>query len=372
MYFRNDVAEDGKNLATNGDTTIELKGAGMLNALTLFFRATNAADLQNKGGQSFLYWIEKINLIANGKVDIVSLCAEELAACAIYDERHWYDESWQTYGAKSQWAEIPLNLGRFFQDLDMGLDKSKFDSLDLVITTGAFSTTYMAANPTLRVTEHFMEDMPVSPRHYLKRYTYKKDKPAAANQWVRYTLPAHLKVRRLMAMLKSDLTIATNTPTNYPTGDSNKFNVSFLDGKEILYNEAQIKSIFRENSHRYGRLTRQGRQSLHTSVYIDTQMGYVEGMTMGAIEEGSGADTHPPAMPDENGRYVLPKFAGTADHYGMAIQGTGPFSTVVVPFDHLGLEGYLDTSAKKPVKVEWKPTTKDHEFRLVIEELATN
>lgn len=372
MYYRKNVLESGKALTDDGDTTIELEGVGMLNALTLMFRAKNASDLQNKGGQNFLYWIDKVNLIADGKHDIISLSGEELAACAVYDERHWYDEMWQTYGHKSQWAEIPMNFGRHFKDHTMGLDISKFTTLDLVITLGDASTTYFAANPTVRVSQHFMEGMTSNPRYYLKRVTQKKDKPAAASQWLRYTLPENMKLRRLMFLLDNDLTIATNTPTNYPTTDSNKFSLSLRGGKEYLYHEDQIKSIFRENSLYYGRLVRQGRQSFNTTIYIDTQMGYVEGFALAPIEEGSGADTTLPSLPDENGRYVLPKFAGTADHFGLVIHGTAPFSSFVVPFDYLGIDGYLDTTEQKPVKAEWQPTTADHSFRMVTEELAYN
>lgn len=372
MYYRKNVLETAKALTDDGDTTIEMKGSGILNALTLFFRAQCASDIQAKGGQNFNYWIDKVNILGNGKEDIISLSGEELAACAIYDERHWIDEMAQAYGNKSQWFEIPVNFGRFFKDHSMGLDIGKFTSLDLVITLGNASTTYFAANPTCRVSQFFMEDLAQTPRHYLKRTTFKKDKPSAANQWVRYTVPENLKVRRLMCLLDHDLTIATNTPTNYATTDSNKISVSFLNGKEWLYKEDQIKSIFRENSLRYGRLVRQIRQAFNTTIYIDTQMGYVEGFALAPIEEGTGADTTLPSLPDENGRYVLPKFAGTADHFGLVIHGTAPFSSFVIPFDYHGIEGYLDTSVKKPVKVEWQPTTADHAFRLVIEELATN
>lgn len=372
MHFRDLLTEDDKSISNNGTTNIDIDGNEMVNALKMFFRVTGTSNLQADVLTTLQEIISKIVITGDSDVELCSLTGDELAALWFYDQKAVPDMQRVTYGYKSNWAQLNLNFGRFFQDHKMGVDFGKWDDIDLDITVTDFSTAFNSTSMTCRVSKTIMEDMQTKPKHWLRKIELGDLKPAAANQTVKYTVAKKMKLRALLFLIDADLSSSTNIPTNYPTTDSNEFSFSFNDGKMKIYDKAQIKSIFRENAARYGLVITHGKFGLNTANAVDSQLGYCESAVSTAVLEGTGADTTVPGWPDDNNRYQKPKFAGTAEHYGTIFRGQGYMSSFIIPFDHEGIPGFLDTTTKSVIAAVWKPTTADHAFRMVKDELMMN
>jgi len=255
VWWRHNVLETGKTISNDADTTIDLAGTGILNALQLFFtHRPESAATTTHGQRELTDHLTEINILGDGKETILSLSGEELAACAIWDLGKWYTEMANNYGNKYCRTDLPIFFGRFWKDKLMGLDKSKFTTLDLVLTFDDWDTSHWIASPDVRVSELFMEDAPGVPRNYIRKVEQKKESPSAAGQWVRYTVPETLTLKRLLFLIDSDLA-QVGSATTYPTGGSNAFTFSFQDRKVKMFDSLTPKEMFRINSHKYGNFT---------------------------------------------------------------------------------------------------------------------
>jgi len=372
MYYRDLLVADDKTISNNGTTTIDMDGSHMVNAIKMFLRVTGTSNMQADVLTTIIEHLTKVTLIGDSDHELISLTGDELAALWFYDQHAIPDTQRVAYGNKSNWVQLNLNFGEFFKDARFGVDFSKWRNIILSLTFDDFSTVFQSTTMTARVSKVLMEDMSGKPKNYLRKIELNDSKPSAANQEVNYTVAEKMKLRRLLFLIDADLSSSTNVPTNYPTTDSNEFTFTLKDGSIKLYDKAQIKSIWREQVARYGHVLSHGRFGLNTSNAIDSLCGYVESAVSSPVEEGSGADTTLVSWGDENSRYQKPKFAGTSDHSATMFRGSGFMSSWPIEFDYAGIQGYLDTSAKGLVQSKWKPTTADHAFRLVKDELMTN
>ncbi len=372
MYFRNQLIKKNQVLADSGDTVISLDGNNLLSTLKMHFNGPATSDAQADVLRSLISYITKVVVMGDGDNEIVSLTGEEIAALWYYDQKQPIDQMQVLYGNKYNRAQLNVNFGRYFGDPELGVDLSQWSNIDLTITLADITTVFKTAEMNVRVEKVLMEDMPSIPQHWLKKVELKSSKPSAANQEVNYVVPQDMTLRKLLFFLDSDLSASTAAATNYPTTDSNEFTFSFNNGKDKLYDKARPKDMFREMAERYGAVSTHGRWGLVNTIAIDSQIGYLESVVSSVVEEGTGADTTLVSWPDENGRYVIPKFAGTGDHSSVIFKGVGYMSSWVVAFDHLGIPGYLRTSDKKTIDVTWLPTTADHSFRMVKDELVSN
>lgn len=372
VHFKYDVLEKSKTISNNGDTTIDLEGVGTWSSLNLFLRAQCINGIGTVPLQRIVDHITELTLVADGDVEIISLTGEELLACAFFDEGKVPDSMSVIYSLKSQWQQIPINFGRFHRDPDLGFKIDKFKNLELTFTMDDFSQELTSTSMTARVTADLMKGALATPRHFLRKIELSKDKPSADGQYVKYTVPSGLTLRKLLFLLDADLNATTGAPTAYPTGDSYNFTMKLGSDQEKLYNEIRPKDLFRLNASRFGRVVNAWKQALSTTVYMDTQLGYVEALSAGAVEEGTGADLAPEAFADANDRYQVAKYVGGADHYAIVGVGTGYMSSFVTPFDERGVEHYLNTDLVDPVKIEWYGHADDHRFRIVKDELMTN
>jgi hypothetical protein len=372
MFFRHQLVESGKTISNNGDTKIELDGNHIINGLLMHFACAGTSNLQADIKRTLIEHISKVVIMGDGDYELCSLTGDELAALWWYDQNQVPDMYQAFYGYKTNRVQLNLNFGRFFKDPEMGVDFSKWDDVDMTITMADFSTQYNSTGLTARIEKLVMEDLITPPSYWLRKVELESATPSAANQEVKYKVPKELTLRALLFLIDSDLNATTGVPTNYPNTDSNEFTLSFKGGSEKMYDKARPKDLFREMTARHGVVRTHGRMGLVTTNAIDTLIGYLESAIASAAEEGTGADTTVPSFAEENGRYILPKFAGTADHYGVQFMGAGFMSSWRAAFDHLGINEYLKTSEKSKVDVVWKPTTADHAFRMVKDQLVPN
>jgi hypothetical protein len=372
MFFRNQLVKSGASINDNGDTEIELDGNNILSSLKMHFAVAATSNAQADVLRSLISYITKIVVMGDGDYELCSLTGEELAALWYYDQHQPIDQMQVLYGYKTNRAQLNLNFGRYFNDPKLGVDLKQWDDIDLTITMADFSTVFNTSGLTCRIEKVLMEDMNQKPSHWLRKVELKSSKPSAANQEVNYTIPKDMTLRKVLFFLDSDLSSTTAAATNYPTTDSNEFSFAFNDGAKKLYDKARPKDMFREMAERYGAVKTHDRWGLVNTIAIDSQIGYVESVISSPVEEGTGADTTLVSWPDENGRYVIPKFAGTGDHSSVLFAGVGYMSSWVCAFDHLGVQDYLNTKAKNVIDVTWLPTTADHSFRMVKDELVRN
>jgi hypothetical protein len=345
MYFKDQLVESGKAITNNSTTQIDLDGSEIVNGIKMHFACAGTSNLQADALRTLIEHITKVVITGDSDDELCSLTGDELAAAWFYDQHQPPDMYQAFYGYKTNRVQLNLNFGEKFQDPNMGVDLSQWENIDLDITVDDISTQYNSTGLTCRVSKVQMMNMLTPPRHWIRKIEMFDRKPSAANQEVNYSIAKGMKLKGLMFLIDSDLAAATNVPTNYPNTDSNEFTLTLKNDEIKIYDKAQVKSIWRDMAAKYGIVTTHGRMGLVTTIAIDTLLGYCQSITASAAEEGTGADTTVPSFAESNSRYVLPKFAGTADHY-----------SVICGF----------------IKSKWKPTTADHAFRLTKLQLMEN
>lgn len=366
MYYKDQRYEKAKASTFASTHTVALPDTGLVDTISLYFRAQNAADPSTVAPGNIHHHITKVEIIGDTDKTIFSMTGECAIAKAYRKIGAMPSMEQNEYGNKSQDLLLPIFFGRKYKDGKYALDLSLWDKVELKVTND-FTTSYLtAASLNMETRICTIEDATQTYPKYLKQWEYQADKPDADADYVRPKLPTKGMLRSLMIQLDPDISATTGAVTNDPISDSYNWKLWFKDRALTVYDH-RPKDLMRDEHRRIG-IGHSGCKPLQsTTRYTDFHWAHVLDVAISSIDE-SGAIKTPPNMEDSQNRYQKVANAGTATFYNAVMRGIGLFHTFDIPWYTADEEAeYLNLDAYKPIEIEWYGYKKDNTHRIILE-----
>ena len=366
MYYKEQRYESAKASTFAATHTVALPETGIVDSISMYFRATNPADPSLNAPNNLHHHITKIEVIGDTDKTLFSLSGEEALAKAYRKIGALPPFTQNEYGNKSQDLLIPIFFGRKYRDGKYALDLSQWDKIELKVTNDFTTTNIAAGSLNMETRLCTQEDSIEAHAKFLKQWEYQADKPDADADYVRPKLPTKGLLRSLLIQLDPDLTATTAAVAQDPIGDSYNWKLWFKDRALTIYNH-RPKDIMRDEHRRLGIGHSICKPYASTTRYTDFHWAYVLGVAMSHIKE-NGADVTVCSLEDSQNRYQKVAFAGTGTFYQAAIQGIGLFHTFEIPFYNADEEAeYLNLDQYKPVEIEWYGYKANNTHRIILE-----
>lgn len=366
MYYKEQRYEKAKASTFASTHVVELPDTGLVDSLSLFFRATNASDPTAYAPSNLHHHITKIEIIGNTDKTLFSLSGEEALAKAYRKTGALPPFKQQEYGSVSQDLTIPIFFGRKFKDGRYALDISKWDKVELKVTNDFTTDILAAASLSMETRLCTIEDSTQTYAKFLKQWEYQADKPDKDEDYVRVKLPSSGLLRSLMIQLDPDLTATTSEVAQDPAGDSYNWKLWFKD-RALTIIDSRPRDIMRDEHRRLGIGHSALKAYQSTTRCTDFHWAEVIAMAVAADKQSAAAGT-PPTMKGDRDRYQALKYVGTCDDYQAIIQGIGLFHTFEIPWYTTDEEAeYLNLDQYKPIEIEWYGYKDDNTHRIILE-----
>jgi len=138
MYWQTERIRTAAALAVGSTYRLTLPDSGFLSALMLYISGDQVSGVFDDGGLwRIVDHITKVEVVANGSTVVKDLTGQLVQALAFYDQGRPALDTWRNYASNTQMCSLLLNFGRWLHDPDYGLDLSKYDNVELRITTDA-------------------------------------------------------------------------------------------------------------------------------------------------------------------------------------------------------------------------------------------
>ena len=332
---------------------VDLPENGMLGSMLIRLSGDEVTGFGAAGGNwKLLDLISKIELIGNGSVVIKDLTGPLMQALAWYDGCPVPADVIRNYATNTQFVEIPINFGRFWGDMDYGLDLSDWDNVELRITNTALTTEF---SDTLAATVLLGLLRPTAQARSLgyMRSEIWRTWLNVQNEWTYLELPIEHMLRRVVIQaLPAIGAVATGSDTTF-TNCIYQLQC-FLRTGEVTVFDGYSADLLRLNHFQSGRdVIAHMHPYLPADIAVRTSVGYplahvfTVGSYSGAVETviatllaGQTADT----LQFESG-------IGQGPDEGL-IKGLGFQQTVILPFDYkLDPTTWLDANLEKQVQL---------------------
>lgn len=366
MYFKEQRFEKAKASTFASTHTVELPDTGLLDSMSLFFRATNHSDPTAYAPSNLHHHITKVEVIGNTDKILFSLTGECALAKAYRKIGALPPFKQQEYGNVSQDLLIPLFFGRRFKDGQYALDLSKWDKVELKVTNDFTTSMLIAASLSMETRLVTIEDSSQTYAKFLKQWEYQADKPDADADYVRPKLPSSGFLRSLMIQLDPDLTATTSAVAQDPAGDSYNWKLWFKD-RALTVRDHRPRDLMRDEHLRLG--IGHSTCKPYQSITRNTDFHWAEVLGIAAVaDKQSAAAGTPPTFGGSRDRFQCPVAVGTCDDYQAIIQGVGLFHTFEIPWYTTDMEAeYLNLDQYKPIEIEWYGYKDDHTHRIILE-----
>jgi len=370
MYFKEQRYEKAKASTFAATHTVALPDTGLLDSLSLFFRATNASDPTGYAPSNLHHHITKIEVIGDTDKTIFSMTGECAIAKAFRKMGALPPFKQQEYGSVSQDLLLPLFFGRKYKDGKYALDLSQWDKVELKVTNDFTTSILAAASLSMETRLCTIEDAAQAYSKYLKQWEYQNDKPDADADYVRPKLPSSGLLRSLMIQLDPDLTATTSAVAQDPAGDSYNWKLWFKDRALTIFDH-RPRDIMRDEHRRLG--IGHSCCKPYQSITRNTDFHWAEVLAIAAVaDKQSAAAGTPPTFGGSRDRYQCPVAVGTCDDYQALIQGVGLFHTFEIPWFVADEEAeYLNLDTYKPIEIEWYGYKDDNTHRIILEKPVT-
>jgi hypothetical protein len=366
MYYKEQRYEKAKASTFAATHTVALPESGMLDSISMFFRATNASDTSTVAPGNLHHHITKIEVIGDNDKSLFSMTGEEAIAKAYRKMGALPPFKQQEYGSVSQDLLIPLFFGRRFRDGKYALDLSQWDKVELKVTNDFTTSILAAASLSMETRLCTIEDSVEAHAKFLKQWEYESESPSAAGDYLRPKLPTKGLLRSLMIQLDPTLNGTTGAMTADPLGDSYNWKLWFKDRALTIFDH-RPRDIMRDEHRRLGMGMSSCKPLQSTTRCTDFHWGEVVAMAVAADKQSAAAGT-PPTMKGDRDRFQAIKYVGTCDDYQAVIQGVGLFHTFEIPFYSADEETeYLNLDTYKPVEIESYAADYYYTHRIILE-----
>ena len=198
MYWQQRKLYSGETFSVSSTYRRDLPEYGYLSSLMLQISGDQASDFAIGGGLwRIIDYITKVEVIANGSQVVKSLTGQQAQALAFYDQLIPALDTWRGYATNTQFCNILLNFGRRAYDPDYGLDLSKYDNVEVRVTTNATASQFTSGF-SIDVTGIFQQ-----PQEQVRTLGYLRSEiwrtwTTVQDAWQYFTLPIDYRLRRIL------------------------------------------------------------------------------------------------------------------------------------------------------------------------------
>jgi len=350
MYLQHEYIRENVGLTASATYKVELPEQGVLSSLLMRFYAK---ELANTPFGALYKWrpidyIDQIDVIANGATIIKSITGKQAQFLSFCDQKVMPPHKWEEYSESTSREHILINFGRMFADKDLGLDLSKFDSVELHIKSTW--TAAMYSSMTISVLATYMRDPAIAPIGYVRSEQWRKW-TTVISETKYLDLPTEFPIRRIVLQAIPEVAESVKEEDTSLHNLMSDIDLSLKSGVLRVY-KGGLDDLMWLNVFELGVIPQTRGVTYHDADYgFDTGIGYVEtflggggsksGAALGAIPSPTGAI---------NGRIqCFETFTGDEVNEWIAT-GAGYHGCAVVRFDHEPNPLYwLDPEAQKQV-----------------------
>ena len=241
---------DGVSLILGGTLKVDLPNSGKLSGIMLKVNSTQVSNHGLTGGKwRFLDYLTQIRVIADGSEIITDMTPKMMQAASFFDHGDVPPSAWRNYASAGTWDTIPIYFGRKFGDRELGLDLSKFNSVQLEITNDATSTQFADSLTAQIATLQFHSEInPPTFVGHLRKEEWRKY-TTVQDQWQYLELPVEGKLRRVLLQCIPDKTTGLDDTRYDNQADDIRLSVK-TGALEVI--RAGMDDIVRLNAMRYG------------------------------------------------------------------------------------------------------------------------
>jgi hypothetical protein len=208
MYWQKEIIRDSVSLDLNSTYKLDLPETGILNSLMLYVVGRHQTG--NPTGSINLWrprdYIDNISVIANGATVVKSLTARQLAFLTMLDQKVVPPAKWIEYSQNYNREVYLLNFGRFFGDKEMGLDLSKFDSVELQVKNVMTNTYFQSL--TLTIVANYLREAAGGLVGYMRTENW-RSWTTVADETKYLDLPTEHVIRRIALQALPDVDSTT-------------------------------------------------------------------------------------------------------------------------------------------------------------------
>jgi len=334
MYLQHEYIRENVALTLPSTYKLALPEQGILSSLLLRFYGKEEANtpMGAKFKWRVIDYVDSIDVIANGATIIKSISGKQAQFFSFCDQRVVSPHKWEEYSESTVREHILINFGRVFADTDLGLDLSKFDSVELHIKNSMTNVLYSACTVSILAT--WLRDPAVSPIGYIRSEEWRKW-TTVISETKYLDLPTEFPIRRILLQAIPEVAVATNEEDTSLHNLMKDIDLSLKSGVLRVY-KGGLDDLMWLNVFELGVMPSTHGVTYHDADYgFDVGIGYVEGFMGGGGSKNLGVLTAIPSPTGAiNGR-VQSFETYTGDEVNLFIAtGAGYHGCAIIRFDH--------------------------------------
>lgn len=351
MFIQGESIRDAASMTNSSTYILELPKSGLLSSLQLRLNGTRDATwLGTVETWRMIERITKIEVIGNGATVIKSLTGLQAQAFHHFDQGGLPPSRWRNYATEFVEDVVLLNFGRMFGDKEIGLDLSKWNSVELKITNDADAT--ILDSMAVNVLGYYWRDLSGGFRGYMRTEDWRNWTTVQAER--KYLeLPTEHKIRRLVlqAIPDRDGTTLLND-TNF-TNLMYDIELSLKTGQTRVYKGGLFDLAIRDY-YRHGPIVFGMQPYFQADKAFKTGVGWHIGYAAGGGARDGAATTTVPTIGSAETSSTLNPETYVGDHpMNLMVIGMAPHECVTYPFDYdPSPDTWLDANAEKVVKLD--------------------
>lgn len=199
MYFREEYLRENKAIDRNNTYKLDLPAKGFLSSLQVKVvgRVETGNPMAALAKWRLLDYLTKFEILADGDFPIQSLSPYIQKYGTFIDHKMVSGYKEEEYSQPYMREYFMFNFGRKFQDTEMGLDLSAFNSVEFHLTN-ALNTSYFQDETTISLKAYFLEESTARPfSGYIKKDQW-REWPTVQDETKYLNLPLTYPYRRII------------------------------------------------------------------------------------------------------------------------------------------------------------------------------
>lgn len=205
MYWQREYIRESDSATRDATYKLDLPDNGLMGTLMLRLEGKKAAGnpLGSVAKWRLIDEIDKIEVIANGSEVIKSITGTQLQFGAFLDQGVVVPAIIEEYSSAYNRIAVPINFGREMYDKQLGLDLSRFNSVELQITNSC-STSHWHDSLSWTTLAYWLRDQPSAFQGYMRSEEW-RSWTTVADETRYFDLPTGLPLRRIILQAWPDL-----------------------------------------------------------------------------------------------------------------------------------------------------------------------
>jgi len=352
MYHQFEFLRQGATLAVNSTYRLDLPETGYLSALLLHVYGGGVTDSMNATEKWRIPdYLSKIEVIANGSTILKSYTGQLARYLTWRAGGISSPDKFFNYGSSTQRFHFMIPFGRTLFDPTMGLDLSRYNSVELQITNDA-TASYYASGFSADVACVYQRDTAGNPYSgFLRTEEWRKWTTVAA-EWKYLDLPTELPIRNIIIQTLPDVD-ANNVAETTPYNVAYSIKCNLQTGLLKVF-DGSLRDLWYLNAFRHGRdLVVPLEPYTSDAKGIHTGLGQTLGMGGVALSHDGSQSTYPPDMvPGEDSSTQERQCDADSDQTSLLLYGLSLENCAELAFDQPDeAAGYLDPERQKVVQL---------------------